>query len=52
MCGQIVGHYGSSSISKIVQYAVWEVILAGVLVVLGLRQSALTVTLANSKEYR
>ncbi|MFT4854612.1 MAG: hypothetical protein ACI9YR_003015, partial [Bacteroidia bacterium] len=40
-------HYGSSSFSKIVQYAVWEVILAGVLVAFGLRRCALTATLAS-----
>jgi hypothetical protein len=52
MCGQLVGHYCASLFSKIVQYAVWEVILDGVLVLLALRQCASTATLANSKEYR
>jgi len=52
MCGQFASHYGASSFSKIDHYAVWEVILAGVVVLFGLRQCALTATLANSKEYR
>jgi hypothetical protein len=49
MCGQFVSHYGASSFSKIVQYAVWVVILAGVLVLAGTRQCALAAALVSRK---
>jgi hypothetical protein len=52
MCGQFVGRYGASSFSKIVQYALWVVILAGGLGLAGRLQCAWTATLARSKEYR
>jgi len=51
MCGQLVGYYVSNLFSKIVQYTVWEVILAGVLV-FGWVASVRVATLAISKDYR